>query len=228
LELLDRAILADRHYFDPSLAVESIAHPSLTFSGVLYAVHQFLLDRTLGPSLGARRGCRSLMTALRIFILLFFWISAVPAFGQAADDKDTHAINAFYGKMLPFGVYGVRDTYPFWGARYSHQIWGIDPEYSAYFVNSGNVNFYTGSASIAFPEELDKGISYRPFLGGDFHYYSGHTVSKKLPFTQTFGFHLGCSPIVEITPKLALRVDFKFNFGPGLVLDVGTGLSTSF
>lgn len=136
-------------------------------------------------------------------------------------------INVSGGRLLPYGVYGVRDLYPYWGMRFRQHIWGIDPELSTIFVNAKNVNFYSTSLSFTFPDKFAS-FTYIPFVGVDHHYYSGHTTTTKLAFKTTFGFHLGLSPVLEATENFALRADFKFNFGPGLVLLVGTGLSFSF
>lgn len=165
------------------------------------------------------------MTRIAAAILILFFAQAHGE--EETEDQFHRAIGVFAGHMLPYDIYGVRDIYPFWGLRYSHEIWGVNPEWSATFINAAGVSFYTGSLSLAFPETL-AGFRYFPFFGGDVHYYHGHTNLRELPFKVTAGFHLGVSPVIDITPNLAIRADLKYNFGPGSFLFAGGGLMVSF
>jgi hypothetical protein len=149
--------------------------------------------------------------------------------GAAGDEKSLidNALGLFGGRFLPDGIYGARDVYPYWGVRYSRKMFSLNPEFAATSINAGNVNFYTASASLAFPSEIAS-FAYFPFFGVDVNYFSGHTVSRKLNYVTSLGFHVGVSPIVEITSTLSLRVDLKLNFNPGNFLNVGAGLMASF
>ena len=152
---------------------------------------------------------------------------AAPAGGDTKSAFDK-AIGVYFGKMLPYEVYGVRDVYSFWGMRYSHKFYDIEPEYSIKMINAKSVNFYTASASLSSHEKLED-WTFIPFFGADMHYYRGHTKTKRLPYwTTSFGFHVGFSPVIEITDRISLRVDFKFNFNPGMQLDVDGGLQCGF
>lgn len=154
---------------------------------------------------------------------------AQPADGAAggAPSSHTNLVGVHAGRLLPFGVYGVRDIYPYFGLRFGHQIGGQDFEWSTAFVHAKGVRFYSGSVSLTFPSELE-GFKFLPFLGLDMHYYSGRTRTRTLPFSTSGGFHLGVSPLIEITSSVALRADFKFNFNPGRTLHVGGCLQVSF
>src|SRR3954471_24661210 len=59
------------------------------------------------------------------------------------------------GRMLPFGIYGARDIYPFWGLRLGHPWGDQDVEWATAFIRSRNVVLYNGSVSLAFPSELE-------------------------------------------------------------------------
>ena len=129
--------------------------------------------------------------------------------------------------MLPYGIYGARDVYPYWGVRYSQELWGIHPELSTYFTNGHNVNFYMGALSFMAPFEFG-GINYDATFGVDYAYYSGHTVHTKLPFTQDGGIHFGFAPLLPISDHWALRVDFIMFINPGMFLNVDAGLNYTF
>lgn len=157
--------------------------------------------------------------ALAVFMSCPLWAQENPGI--------TDSLGLYGGRFLPEGIYGVRDLYPYWGARYGHKIWGIDPELSSFFVDALGVNLTDVALSIAFPFDYE-GISYRPFIGGDLYYYRGHTNLRELPYSTTSGFHMGLSPVLKVTDRLAIRVDFKLNFGPGVSLMVDGGLETYF
>ena len=103
----------------------------------------------------------------------------------------------------------------------------MNPELTATFVNAHRVNFYSASASLTDRSEFGT-FTYLSYFGMDVHYFSGKTNRRQLQYVTSLGFHLGISPMIEITPNLAIRADFKYNLGPGQSLIVGTGLMVSF
>ncbi len=131
------------------------------------------------------------------------------------------------GRLLPYGIFGVRDIYPYWGALFGHPFGGTSLEWGFAHIHAKGVTFHTGSISLAFPSELET-MKFIPFIGLDIHYYSGKTNLRSLPFSSSGGFHLGVSPIMDISPLVALRADFKLNFNPGQSLHVGGGLQLNF
>jgi hypothetical protein len=170
---------------------------------------------------------------VRYFLVLLLLLSAAAFADDAANPDDVLArfdktnLNLFYGRMLPYGIYGAREVYPYWGARYSQEIWGIHPEFSGYLTNAGNVSFYMGALSFIAPFEFG-GFAFNPTFGFDLAYYSGHTVHNKLPFTADAGVHLGVSPVFDISEHWALRVDFTMFINPGMFLNVDAGLNYTF
>lgn len=149
-----------------------------------------------------------------------------PPSGADSKDANPYHFGLGFGRLLPYGVYGVRDIYPYWNFRFGHPIGDQAVEWSAYFVHAKDVDFKTLSASLTAPSELE-GWKFIPFIGMDLHYYSGHTNVSHLPTSTSLGFHLGVSPILEFG-QVALRADFKFNFNPGRTLHVGGGLQYGF
>lgn len=152
---------------------------------------------------------------------------AAPTKGVEAKDAGYY-LNFSGGRLLPYGIYGVRDIYPYWGARFGHPFGpGSGVEWSSAIVHAKNVRFYTFSSSLTFPSELES-WKFIPFVGLDLHYFSGKTNIRQLPFSTSVGGHLGVSPLLEFGPNFALRADFKFNFNPGRSLHVGAGFQYTF
>lgn len=147
--------------------------------------------------------------------------------GAGDQAKLTRYADVFGGRLLPYGIYGVRDSYPYWGFRFGHTWPVFDPEWTFVSVMAKGVSFYSGSMSITFPIEWE-GIRFIPFVGADAHYYHGKTNLRELPYELAFGSHVGFSPLVEINKRVFIRTDFKMNFGPGRSLLVGAGFSFYF
>lgn len=175
----------------------------------------------------------------RHWLAVFLFVAAPFAFAQqpgaepapeskGVESKDAgYYINASYGRFLPYGIYGVRDVYPYWGFRFGHPFGqGTGVEWSGTHINAKSVSFYSGSVSLVFPSELES-WKFLPYVGLDVHYYSGKTNLGELPFSTSMGFHIGVSPLIEFG-NVALRFDFKFNFNPGRSLNVGSGLQYTF
>lgn len=168
---------------------------------------------------------------LLLLTLLFpaFASAQEPGEAQGTDDKTklTRYVDAFGGRLLPYGIYGVRDTYPYWGIRFGHAWPVFDPEWTFISVMAKGVSFYSASMSITFPVEWE-GAKFIPFVGVDAHYYHGRTNLRELDYRLAFGSHVGISPLVEINKRLFIRTDFRMNFGPGRSLHVGAGFSYYF
>jgi hypothetical protein len=155
-----------------------------------------------------------------IILLLPVW-----SWAQEADnaERSTTHVGAMVGRFLPYGIYGVRDTYPYWGLRFGHSFSIFNPEYAVTAINAKGVTYYTGSLSLSYPSELE-GLKMIAFVGGDINYYQGRTNVRKLPFATIYGGHLGVAPMIDINRNLFFRADIKMNFGPGRSLHVGGGL----
>ncbi len=151
-----------------------------------------------------------------------------PVESKGVESKDAGTyFNMSGGRFLPNGIYGVRDVYPYWGMRFGHPYGTTGVEWAFTHIHAKGVTFYTGSLSLAFPSEIES-WKFIPFVGMDTHYFSGKTNRRELPFSTSVGFHLGFSPIIELTPLVSIRADFKFNFNPGQTLHVGGGLQFNF
>ncbi|MGE4132875.1 MAG: hypothetical protein AB7F86_14640 [Bdellovibrionales bacterium] len=131
------------------------------------------------------------------------------------------------GRMLPFGIYGVRSIYPYWGGRFGHPFGDLDLEWSFFSAVGNGVKFHTASLSLAFWQEFE-GIDYITYIGLDLHYYSGHTNVQTLPYSTSAGGHVGVSPLIKFGKAGAFRVDFKMDFNPGRALYVGAGPQINF
>ncbi len=145
------------------------------------------------------------------------------AWGQDSGPSPGRSVSLFAGRLLPYGVYGVRNIYPYWGLRYGHRLSFAEPEYALFFVNDRSVRFYTASASLTFRFSYGD-LDLIPYFGVDVHHYSGHTNIRQLPFVTEVGGHVGCSPLFRLGGEVYLRADFKLNYGPGNTLNVGGGL----
>ncbi len=169
------------------------------------------------------------MRALILTFLLpcFVWAQAPEPTGDSNKGKQTSYVSAFAGRFLPYGIFGVRDTYPYWGILYGHTMPIFDPEYSFTSIMAKGVVFYSGAISIAFTMDFE-GIRFIPYVGADVHYYHGRTNLRELEFGTSFGSHIGFAPLIEINKQLYIRTDFKMNFGPGRSLNVGSGLTFYF
>ena len=145
--------------------------------------------------------------------------------GAAGNLRPRHDFFLQAGTFLPYGVYGVRDQYPFAGAKFSHpfMIWRL--EWGAQFINAKAVSYANVSASLLF--ELDfSDLQLNAYLGPDAHYYRGYVVNATREFPATFvaGWHMGFGPVFKINSEWKLRADFKINYNPGNTLFAGVGI----
>lgn len=169
---------------------------------------------------------------MRMILIAIIALGAAPSFaqveGQGGESPSrSHSLHLHAGRLLPFGIFGVRSIYPYWGLRFAHPWAGQDWEWSTTFTQAHDVKFYGGSLSLAFPTQLE-GFQFVPTIGVALSYYSGRTNLRRLPFALVAGVNFGFSPILPITDQLAVRTDFMFGFNPGRTLYVGSGLQFSF
>jgi hypothetical protein len=172
---------------------------------------------------------KSLVTGM-ICLLMLGKVSilyAQPAPGPASDSNLTEYFGVSAGRLLPYGIFGVRSVAPYWGVRFGHALGEFNPEYSFTHVRGEGAVFYSGSFSLTFHSKFEN-LEFIPLLGIDFHRYRGRTIQRELAFTQGFGTHVGVSPIIKINEAFRLRVDFKMGFGPGTTLLVGVGAVSYF
>lgn len=153
--------------------------------------------------------------------------AADPNAGGANEASDLY-VNVNFGRMLPYGIYGVRSIIPYWGLRFGHPFGEANLEWALHMTSGQGVKYYDASLSFAFPSEVE-GWKFIPFIGPHIHYFQGRTSAGPLSgYSTSFGFHLGFSPLIEFGKNVALRADFKFNFNPGQSLHVGGGLQVAF
>lgn len=170
----------------------------------------------------------ALLAALAASPLTF--AQPAPAGDPAAGGNDAPSMyfNVHVGRMLPYGIYGVRTIIPYWGVRFGHVFGEATLEWTLHMTSGEGIRYYDASLSFAFPSEVE-GWKFIPFIGPHIHYFQGRTASGPLRgYSTSAGFHLGFSPLIEFGKSIALRADFKFNFNPGQSLHVGGGLQYSF
>lgn len=160
--------------------------------------------------------------------LLVFFANPAPAQEQREKLDASERNYEFFphsGAFLPYGIYGVRDQYPYFGFKIGHpfRIWRL--EWEANFVNAKAVSYYNGALSLLLRTKLDF-ITMNFTFGPDVHYYKGIVIGADVdqPFRLAAGWHFGFGPELEISPTLKLRGDFKYSYSPGNTLFAGIGL----
>lgn len=182
------------------------------------------------------------LRALFVFIIILnFSLNTFGAEDEAEEDEEKpipshHEWALLAGSLLPYGIPGVRDTYPFWGMKYSHpfQIWNL--EYGLNLLNAKKVTLYQASLSVRLDFDLNE-LAYLIFyFGGDFTYYKrGPTLvwapdlltvvrTIEYDYTSQFGGHAGLGVVSKISKTIQVRGDCKMGGNPGTTLIASIGI----
>lgn len=135
-----------------------------------------------------------------------------------------------FGVFLPFGVVGVRDSYPMIGLYYSNKAFTA-PKYEIglFSANAKGVSFYTGSLGYKIDAKLYETLEGFLNFGIDAHYYKRKAGTfTEYDFVSTGGAHVGFGIYHQLGPNLYIRWDVKMNFGPGKTAFVGLSIAKRF
>lgn len=176
--------------------------------------------------------------ASRVLMLLLLILGIVSTTSNSiAQDESSETtlpkkyseLNLMAGTFLPYGIYGVRDNYPALWLRYGHNMgsWRID--YTFHYINAEGVTWYSAAIGAGGIVDLYESLRCAFYVGLNFHYYKpSPTNIRELDWVRSTGFHMGASPMVNISGPMYLRSDFQMNFGPGQSLFAGLGVSYLF
>lgn len=130
------------------------------------------------------------------------------------------------GSLLPFGVGGVKETYPLTGFLFSHPTPYGNLEYLFNAAQAKGVTWQEALLSL----RID--FNVYDFFSGYFRLGAQATRFQRastedgtaFDFVTRFGSHFGFGSYLQMAGPYWGRVDFKFGFGPGNTLNVTAGL----
>lgn len=128
------------------------------------------------------------------------------------------------GYFLPYGIVGVKDTYPFWGFSLGFPTLLSQVEFMALHGRSKQVIFYKTSLGYRIDFAVYDAINGFITLGYEASTYKRKpSQTKSYDFNTESGLFTGFGGFIPLAGPLSLRSDFKFNFNPGRSLYVGLG-----
>src|ERR1044072_1212904 len=98
---------------------------------------------------------RFLLAILLLSLPAFARAQAPGAGAEGAKATLAYKLHLHAGRMLPFGIFGVRDIYPYWGLRFGHPWSNEDVEWNGMFIHARGVRMFNGSVSLGFPNDLE-------------------------------------------------------------------------
>ena len=168
-------------------------------------------------------------SALLVGLAIFCSTPASAQDGVSYAADESLFFGASVGRLLPFGVVGVRDNYPMWGLWFSHPSEVSQIEYGFLAANTKGVTWYNLSVGLRIDFDVVKAVQGYFTLGANAYYYKRkRTQLRTFDFVPSGGVHLGFGMMQEISNGYFFRADCKFAFGPGKTLYVGLGLMAEF
>lgn len=182
------------------------------------------------PNLNFRNFARYQLCLVLLFGFIFFSVQSEALDGLVYKNPGTWDVSVTAGKLLPYDIVGVRDTYPGWGIAFSHPHFVSQMEYQFLVFKGNQVTYYNANASLRIDYQLYETLDGFFSVGFDGHYYQRkpNRTTSEFDFKYTSGFHTGFGFLWPLGPKLNLRADFRFGFGPGRNLYTGLGLQYTF
>lgn len=169
---------------------------------------------------------------MKKLFFIFFIYSSINLFSQHLfaqeginyKDADSLDVALTTGYLLPYGIKGVKETYPFWGFCFGFPTLLSQVEIMMLHGRSKQVIFYKSSLGYRVDFSLYSAID--GFISAGFEsstYKRAPSETKNFDFVTKNGFYTGFGAFTPIVNTLSLRSDFKFSFNPGRSLYVGLG-----